>query len=120
MKEQLYPLKLYLKDLPNKVMFSLGLVINILIWVWLAWHITPQEEPIFLHYNILFGVDLVGQWWKVYVLPFVGLLIFLVNGFIGWLSFHKDRYIAYFLNATAIICQIFIFVSAYLLVFLNI
>jgi len=119
MKKQLYPLKLYLQTLPNKVLLGSNLILNILIWGWLGWYISPQESPIFLHYNILFGVDLVGSWWRVFVIPVVGLSIIIVNTVVGWTTFHKDKFIAYFLNSTALICQIFLFISAYLLVYLN-
>lgn len=120
MKKQLYPLKLYINNLPNRVLLGLGLAVNVLVWGWLAWYISPQEKPIFLHYNILFGVDLIGPWWKVFKLPLIGFLIILVNSIIGWVTFHKDRFISYFLNFISVICQIFLFISAYLLVFLNI
>lgn len=120
MKKQLYPLKLYLQTLPNKILLGSNLLMNIAIWVWLAWYISPQKDPIFLHYNVLFGVDLVGQWWRVFIIPLVGLFIILVNAVIGWTTFHKDKFIAYFLSSTALVCQIFLFISAYLLVFLNI
>lgn len=100
-------------------MIGVSFVINLFIWGWLAWYIEPQAEPIFLHYNILFGVDMLGRWWKIFAIPLLGFIIFLANFIIGWITFHKDQYISYFLNATSVICQIFLTISAYLLVFLN-
>lgn len=119
MENQLYPLKLYLKSLPNRVILSLWLVLNFTIWGWLIWHIQPQQDPIFLHYNILFGVGQLGPWWKLYLIPVLGLIIGFVNGTIGWVTFHKDKHISYFLNATTVLCHLFLGISTYLLVFLN-
>ncbi len=42
----------------------------------LAYFIHPSETPIVLHYNVYFGVDLLGIWWQVYALPFLGILFF--------------------------------------------
>lgn len=120
MFNDLYPIKLYLQAIPNKVSISLSFVANLGIWFWLFWHIQPQESPVFLHYNILFGVDLIGEWWKIVYIPLTGLIILILNSVIGWLIYHKDKFIAYVLNTTTVICHIFLAVSAYLIVFLNI
>jgi len=116
----LYPLKLYFRHLPNLIILSLSLATNIAIWVWLLWQIRPHDEQIFLHYNILFGVDYVGEWWRILFLPISGLAILLVNGAIGWSLFGKDKFYAQLLNAVSLFCQIFLLVAAALLVFLNV
>lgn len=115
-----YPLKLYFRHLPNLIILSLALLVNAAIWVWLLSQIGPQSEQIFLHYNILFGVDYVGEWWRVLFLPISGLVIMLANGVIGWALFGKDKFYAHLLNAVSLFCQIFLFVAAALLVFLNV
>jgi len=117
---KIYPIKLYLKNLFNLITLILSLAINILSWLWLIFQIKPQQEDIFLHYNILFGVDYLGSWWKVFYLPIFGLLILITNNLIGWLLFGKDKFIAQILNAVNLFCQIFIFLAVALLVFLNV
>lgn len=117
---KIYPIKLYLKNLFNLITLILSLAINILSWLWLIFQIKPQQEDIFLHYNILFGVDYLGSWWKVFYLPIFGLLILITNNLIGWLLFGKDKFIAQILNAVNLFCQIFIFLVVALLVFLNV
>lgn len=117
---QTYPIKLYLKYLPNLILTSLSFVVNILIWLWLAFRIPPQSEQVFLHYNILFGVDFVGAWWNVYLLPLTGLFVFIVNFVIGWLLFNKDKFITIILQTVNLISQIFLLIVAALLVFLNV
>jgi hypothetical protein len=49
----------------------------------LAYFIHPSETPIVLHYNVYFGVDLLGIWWQVYILPFLGTLFFLGHFFLA-------------------------------------
>jgi hypothetical protein len=115
-----YPIKLYIKNLPNLIMLGSSLILNIAVWFWLFWQIRPQEEQIFLHYNILFGVDLVGSWWRIVFVPLSGLLIIIVNAILGWVLFRKDKFASQLLNATSVVCQIFLLIVASLLVFLNV
>lgn len=43
----------------------------------LFFFIRPSETPIVLHYNVYFGVDLLGIWWQAYMLPVLGGLFFI-------------------------------------------
>lgn len=43
----------------------------------LGYFIRSSETLIILHYNVYFGVDLLGVWWQAYVLPFLGGLFLL-------------------------------------------
>ena len=118
--EKLYPFKLYIKSIPNVIMFGLSILLNAATWFWLFWNIRPQEEPVFLHYNILFGVDYIGPWREMFLLPMTGLLIFLLNAALGWTIFHKDQFLASVLNVASVLCQVFLLITASLLVFLNV
>ena len=116
----MYPVKLYLKHLPNTVMLASALVLNIASWVWTLWQIPRTDQEIFLHYTILYGVDYIGEWWRVLNLPAIGLCILVANGALGWSLFHKDKVVGYLLNAVAVLCQVFILIAVSLLIFLNV
>ncbi|PIT86206.1 MAG: hypothetical protein COU33_04435 [Candidatus Magasanikbacteria bacterium CG10_big_fil_rev_8_21_14_0_10_43_6] len=120
MNQGLYPIKLYLKHLPNAIMMSLSLLMNVLMWGWLLWYIRPQSDLIFLHYNVLFGVDLIGHWYQVLTVPVMGLCIIVVNNVLGWFFFRKDKFIAYLLGAVVVISHVFLVLVAMLLVFINV
>ncbi len=115
-----YPIKLYVRRLPYVIMGTLFALLHAATWIWLLVNIHPQEEPIFLHYNTLFGVDLVGEWWHIVFIPITGLFLFLINSFLGWCLFAKDRLAAYVLVGVAVFCQLFLFIASCLLVFLNV
>ncbi len=117
---QFYPLKLYLKHFPNLVMLPLSLALNIFMWLWLIIRIKPQVEPIFLHYNVMFGVDYIGEWWRIFYLPMFGLIIWLVNAVLGWLYFSKNKFVAQLLNFVTLLCQIFLLMVCGMLIFLNV
>jgi len=120
MNSRIYPLKLYLKHLPNVVMIGLSILFNIATWAWILFRLGPQDELIFLHYNILFGVDLIGEWQKILFLPLVGLCIFIINTVLGWVVFRRDSFAAYTLLAMSVFCQAFLLIASGLLVFLNV
>jgi len=93
-------------------------VLNLFSWFWLKTQL-PNTSELFLHYNVLFGVDYIGESWKVFFVPLVGLTILSVNFFLGWLLYKKDKFMAYILNFVSIACQIFIVMASFILVFLN-
>ncbi|MDP2684023.1 MAG: hypothetical protein Q8P20_03110 [bacterium] len=115
-----YPIKLYFKYRLNLVMFVLALLINITNWLWIVLRIRPQNESVFLHYNILFGVDYIGEWWRIYIIAFTGLVIFVINFLLGWLLFNKDKFVSILMNIVNVVSQVFLLIATAILVFLNV
>lgn len=120
MSTQLYPIRLFCKKRPNFLLLGLALLVHLGVWGWLLYYIRPQEQPIFLHYNVLFGVDLTGQWYHVFALPIGGLCVYLINAVLAWLLYNKDSFASYVLLFTSVIVQLCLAVVAALLVFLNV
>jgi len=116
----MYPLKLYFKHPANLILIALSGGINLFIWGWLLYYIRKQDDPLFLHYTVLFGVDYTGEWYQVFIVPLGGLLILLINFVLGWLLFHKDDFAGYVLNMVSAVAQIILLVTAILLVLLNV
>jgi hypothetical protein len=117
---KLYPLKLYLRHKSTFIPLFLSLFLNLCIWAWLLYNIGFSSESVFLHYNILFGVDLTGASYTVYVLPGLGLCLILFNACIGWVMYEKDEFVAQAGNVLSCIVHIFLFVATSILVFLNV
>lgn len=120
MKLTFFPLKLYIKKLSTRGFFAIGLALNLFVWLWLWLHIPRELDELFLHYNILFGVDLIGPAWHVYLVPLSGLIILLVNFIVGWTLYKKEPFASHILNFTACFIQLFLVIDAYLLVLLNV
>lgn len=79
--------------------FLLGATFLLIVgWGMLIYFIRPRETPLILHYNVYFGVDLLGTWWQAYVLQGVATLLFFLHTALGY-SFYKkkDRFAAYIL-----------------------
>jgi len=67
-------------------------------WSILIAFIRPRETPLILHYNVYFGVDLIGTWWQTYILQGVATALLLIHVLLAR-SFYvkKDRFAAYIL-----------------------
>jgi len=97
-----------------------ALIINALNWGFIAFFIRPVDFPIILHYNVYFGVDVIGSWWQVYFLPLIGLLILSVNTFLGFLFYQqKERIVAHLLVLATFIVQICITIAVASLLIIN-
>lgn len=97
-----------------------ALFLNVLNWVLIAFFNRPVDFPIILHYNVYFGVDVIGAWWQVYSLPAIGLAILLVNTTLGY-SFYcqKERIIAHLLMLGTFIVQIIMTIAVASLLTIN-
>lgn len=121
-------LKLFvIKDRLNLAGLFIGFVLNILIWLLLYFKIgrvfqgeSQWMETIPLHYNIYFGIDLIGAWYKVVFIPLIGTVIFLLNFLLGYLVYVKEKILSYFLILTAAFVQLILLISAGAVVVINI
>ena len=89
-------IKLYIKDriiaiagVSAGLFFLAGIVYTLI-------YFHPGGEPVFLHYNSIFGVDLVGAWWQIAYLPALAFIIGIVNGIISLNLFPRERLAARF------------------------
>lgn len=86
----------------------LFLVLN-LFYIFLKLRI--KEGLIPLHYNIYFGVDLIGNKGQILKLPFVGLIVLGVNCFLARFVYGKERFVSYILVYAALAVAIILFLA---------
>ena len=98
-------LKIKIKNFFSQEFFQSGivhwvfigaLILNVVNWGLIAYFIRPVDFPIILHYNVYFGVDVIGDWWQVYYLPLIGLLIWREYNFWAIFLSAKERIVAIF------------------------
>lgn len=115
-----YSPKLFLRDwwiLESLVVVALS---QVFIWSYLIYYIHPSAEQLFLHYNIVFGVDLVGAWWKIYYLPVGGIVTLLINYLFSIAFYDTDKILARFLGVLSAVIHVFLVIAAVFIVGLNI
>ncbi len=73
-----------------------------------------------LHYNIYFGIDQFGPWYRVFTLPALGLALFLLNLVFEGIYFHQEHVLAKFFAVMTVATELILFVSVVFIVLLNI
>ncbi|MCL5667215.1 MAG: hypothetical protein M1383_05610 [Patescibacteria group bacterium] len=56
-----------------------GLVLNIITFLIIFYKINPGGRPLALHYDVLVGVDWYGKGRNLYLIPFAGLAVLIIN-----------------------------------------
>jgi hypothetical protein len=96
------------------------LISQIFMWVY-ALKVTPNtEEHLFLHYNIIFSVDLAGEWWKIFFVPIGGVLILFANVGMSWFLYGEDKILARFLSVIGAFLNLCIAWALYLILSINV
>jgi len=98
----------------------MSLFVSVANWVTLAFFIRPVDFPIVLHYNVYFGVDIIGSWWQVYFLPLTGAVIFLTNAVLAHFFYrNKERIVSYVLLFAALAVQVGITIAEVGIILIN-
>lgn len=93
----------------------LSLVTNVIIWIIIIQHFSFQEELVPLHYNVYFGVDVIGRKQWLFNLPLIGICIFVINFLLGWVIYKNEKVASYFLLGATLLVQIILAVAGFLI-----
>ena len=82
--------------------------------------IRPTDSLLILHYNIYFGVDLLGLWWQVYLLPGLCVLLFIGHFFLArYFYYHGERVAAYLLLLGFVLLSLSLLIASISIVYIN-
>ncbi|MFA6896680.1 MAG: hypothetical protein WCQ96_00100 [Patescibacteria group bacterium] len=98
----------------------LSAIINLSMWVYLYANRIESDYPVILHYNLFFGVDFLGDYGMVFLLPTVGAIIFLLNALLGQFFYKIERLASYILTLNILIVQAFLMLACYLIIRTNV
>lgn len=104
----------FLRDWYAQMTNALSLAINLWMWIMLYSRVYPTHELVTLHYNIYFGITLAGEWYKIFLIPFFGFLVIVINFFFSLLWYERDKLASYITIAVSCIIQAILLFSAYL------
>jgi hypothetical protein len=106
----------------NKLLVNLiiaSFILNSFLWVYFYQNKIESVYPAILHYNIIFGIDYLDEYNKIYLISSAGLIIIFANVILGYVLYNKEKLAVYFLAFTALLAQIFLLVAGYLVVRIN-
>ncbi|OGY43414.1 MAG: hypothetical protein A2729_04555 [Candidatus Buchananbacteria bacterium RIFCSPHIGHO2_01_FULL_39_14] len=111
--------KTYWRDRFILINLAISLILNASLWFFLFQQAINLFELKPLHYNIYFGIDLFGQWYRIFLLPLIGLIFYLINSAIGLVIFQKEKIFSYFLIGTSSFVQLILIIAAIFIVYVN-
>jgi len=116
----IYLLKIFFRDKLVFVPLIISGILQIFMWWYIFNHLKVGEAHYFLHYNIVFGVDLVGNWWRIIFMPITGLIFMLLNFGLAIYFYNHDKLMARLFTVATPLFQFFLSIAVYLIVDLNI
>lgn len=119
LNEVLSSKKSFVADPLNSVSLGICLLINIIHWVILYIKIKPGNRYILLHYNVVYGSDLVGKSTYIYLIPFVALILLLINALVASFFYKKEKLASYFLNIASVAIQLIFLAASLVLIIAN-
>lgn len=88
--------------------------------LWIFQKLPQNQETLFLHYNIYFGIDLIGPLKSAYLyFPVTSGVIFLFNTFFAYFLFSREKILSIFFEVTAALSSVIFLVAGVFMVRLN-
>lgn len=109
----------FVSDRLNFFSLSIALLINIIQWALIFIKIRPSGQNILLHYNVVYGTDLVDKDIYAYLIPSIALVFLVINFLASYYIFRREKLASYFLNIANIPVQLIFFIATIVLIFAN-
>lgn len=100
------------QDKFNMIVILNSLILNISIWLFLAFRLKPSEYPVPLHFNIYFGIDVIDDWTSAFIIPIIGLIVVILNMVLSIVIYPREKFISHFLVSSSLFIQILLFLAA--------
>lgn len=113
-------LEKFFKDKLLKFSLIFSLLLNLLLWFYLAWQIRKLPSVIPLHYNIYYGIDFLGPWYYLIFLVGFGLALIVFNFFIALTVLTNHKILSYFLLSSLVVIQLLLFMACVAIININV
>jgi hypothetical protein len=113
---------LIFKDKFFRIVLPLSVLLNLILWVVLYLNFWPLRETrgiLPLHYNIYFGIDFVGEWYKIFIVPATGIFFIIINFLVADMVYLRDKVVSYFLAGAGLFIQVILGLAALTIISLN-
>ena len=109
----------YIADPWNFFSLLIAGLLNIIHWAILYSKIKPSRTQILLHYNVIYGPDLIQKSLYIYWIPLLALILLLINALVAGIFYKKEKLAAYFLNISSIAVQLIFLIASIVLINAN-
>lgn len=108
----------FLKNSFNQINLILSLVLNLALFLFLLIKV-DRSSSIALHYNIYYGIDSTGEWQKIFIIPLSGLIILILNWFLGFFLFQREKLACYLILIWTSFLEFLFLISGICLILIN-
>lgn len=106
-------LKVLYRDKLAAWLANLSLLFIIATWALFLWHRVKLSPLTVVHYNIYSGIDIIGQWQWLYLIPAIMFGISCLDFFLAILLWLKNKHWSYFLLSIILLCNLMVFFYLY-------
>lgn len=111
--------KSFVTDPINQFGFGVSLALNIIHWLVLYFKLKPGMSNVLLHYNVVYGSDLIGPGLYVYLVPAAALILLIINWTVASSFYKKEKLASYFLAFATIAIQLIFLIAGFVLAAIN-
>lgn len=119
LNEVLASKKSFLQDRLNIAGLLISGCINLINWIIISAKIKPSNAAILLHYNVIYGADLVAKSWYAYFVPALALALLLLNAVLASFFYKKEKLASNFLSIFSVAVQLIFLTASFVLVVAN-
>ncbi len=113
-------MKVFLKDTFIVVLGGGAMVGNIILWGVALFVVRPSDVPFTLHYTVLRGVDLIGEYQDLYTIPMVSSLVFLMNSVVSLFLYERGaRHLSYIVLGGTVLVAVLLGMALSALILIN-
>ncbi|MDI6778223.1 MAG: hypothetical protein QMD77_03455 [Patescibacteria group bacterium] len=99
--------------------FVPAVILNVIMWL-AVWRIVqPTDQPLILHYNVYFGIDAIGDWRNIYLMPALALALLIANAVLSRFFYYKERLASYLFALMALVVQLLMAVGLASVIMIN-
>ncbi len=102
------------RDWYAQLMMFMTVIANLTMWIIIYQRVEPTRDPIALHYTIYFGINFIGEWYKILAIPFLGIFIGFVNALFSHFLYNKNKIGSYILVTSGFCIQLILLYSIHL------
>jgi hypothetical protein len=95
---------------------GISVVLNIATWLALLRYSNPAEIFVPLHYTISIGVDRIGQWSELFIMPGIAAGVLVINTLFAWIAWPQPL-LSKALHIGTLLVQILVAISTAFLLF---
>ncbi|MBT4735534.1 MAG: hypothetical protein HOO10_11120 [Candidatus Marinimicrobia bacterium] len=105
--------KIFYKDRLAAILLNITILVILATWLLFIFYKAAPDPLTALHYNIYAGIDTLGSWRWLYIIPGIVLAISIIDVILAVLFWTKQRMWSYFLLITILLINAGVFYYLY-------